>query len=78
MLGPGAAIVLPDRTLLLETAHPGFEAAREALAPLADLVKTPDQVHTYKLTPLSLWNFAALGGTGDEAVARRSSRARAA
>lgn len=74
--GEGAAVVERGGLVLVETGHPGFEAARDDLAPLAELVKAPDALHTYKLTPLSLWNAAALGIPGDEAVLRLRRHAR--
>jgi DNA excision repair protein ERCC-3 len=61
--GTGACITRNDRTILLECAHPGYEAAREILADFAELVKSPPAYHTYRITPLSLWNAAA-GGRG--------------
>ncbi|MCM3256540.1 DEAD/DEAH box helicase [Paenibacillus lautus] len=60
-------IVQRDRTILLETAHADAEAAREQLAQYADLIKSPASFHTYRLTPLSLWNAAA-GGMSAEAI----------
>ncbi len=60
-------IVQSDRTLLLEVANPLYEAARGELARFAELVKSPEHVHTYRLTPLSLWNAAA-GGMAAEAI----------
>ena len=62
-------IVQSDHTLLLETMGPHFRAARDALARFAELVKSPDYVHTYRVTPLSLWNAASAGMTVDEVVA---------
>lgn len=62
-------IVQSDHTLLLETMGPHFRAARDALARFAELVKSPDYVHTYRVTPLSLWNAASAGLTPDEVVA---------
>lgn len=54
-------IVQQDRTVLLETQHPGYEAARDRLARFAELEKSPEYVHFYKITPVSIWNAAALG-----------------
>ncbi|AMA73611.1 MULTISPECIES: DNA repair helicase XPB [Aneurinibacillus] len=54
-------IVQADRTLLLEVRHPMYSEVRDALTPFAELVKSPDYIHTYRLTSLSLWNAAALG-----------------
>ncbi|TXD38825.1 DEAD/DEAH box helicase [Lujinxingia vulgaris] len=54
-------IVQSDRTVLLETANDKFEEARDALSIFAELVKSPEHIHTYRVSPLSLWNAAALG-----------------
>ncbi len=54
-------IVQSDRTVLLETANDRFEEARDALSIFAELVKSPEHIHTYRVSPLSLWNAAALG-----------------
>ncbi len=54
-------IVQSDRTLLLEVAHPAFEQVRDELARFAELVKSPEHIHTYRITPLSLWNASASG-----------------
>jgi DNA excision repair protein ERCC-3 len=54
-------IIQSDRTLMLEVGHPGYVECRDFLALFAELVKSPEFIHTYKVTPLSLWNAAALG-----------------
>jgi DNA excision repair protein ERCC-3 len=54
-------IVQGDRTVLLEVDNPYYEEARDALARFAELEKSPEHIHTYKITPLSLWNAAAAG-----------------
>lgn len=54
-------IVQSDRTVLLEVDNPLYEAARDALASFAELEKSPEHIHTYRITPLSLWNAAAAG-----------------
>jgi DNA excision repair protein ERCC-3 len=59
-------IVQSDRTLLLEVAHPAFEEVRDELARFAELVKSPEHIHTYRITPLSLWNASASGVTCQE------------
>jgi DNA excision repair protein ERCC-3 len=59
-------IVQSDRSILLETDGPAFEDARDCLASFAELVKSPEHVHTYRITPLSLWNAAAAGMTAEE------------
>jgi DNA excision repair protein ERCC-3 len=63
-------IVQGDRTLLLETQNPHFDAARDAIAPFAELEKSPEYIHTYRISPLSLWNAAATGLLPDEMVSR--------
>ncbi|WP_194948816.1 DNA repair helicase XPB [Actinomyces trachealis] len=57
----GPLIVQSDRTVLLEAAHPQADAARRALAPFAELERAPEHVHTYRITPLALWNARAAG-----------------
>src|SRR4051812_16589515 len=54
-------IVQGDRTVLLEVDNPLHAEARDAIAPFAELEKSPEHIHTYRLTPLSLWNAAAAG-----------------
>src|SRR5438270_11564097 len=54
-------IVQSDRTILLEVDHPQNAEARDALAQFAELEKSPEHIHTYRLSPLSLWNAAAGG-----------------
>ena len=66
MVGP--AIVQSDRSVLLEVAHPEFERARRVLAAFAELEKSPEHVHTYRISPISLWNAASAGLSG-EAIA---------
>ncbi|MFS0839444.1 DNA repair helicase XPB [Paenibacillus sp. 1P03SA] len=56
-----ALIVQGDLTVLAEADHERFESIRSELALFADLVKSPKHLHTYKITPLSLWNAAASG-----------------
>ncbi|EJL41902.1 DNA/RNA helicase, superfamily II [Brevibacillus sp. CF112] len=54
-------IVQSDRTILLETQHPQFAEARQAISGFCELLKSPEYIHTYRMTPLSLWNAAASG-----------------
>src|SRR5438045_796693 len=54
-------IVQGDRTVLVEVDNPKYAEARDALAPFAELEKSPEHIHTYRLTNLSLWNAAAAG-----------------
>ena len=56
-------IVQGDRTVLLEVDNPRYAEARDVLAPFAELEKSPEHIHTYRLTNLSLWNAAAAGLT---------------
>lgn len=64
----GPAIVQADRSILLEVDHPDYEAARDALAAFAELVKSPEHIHTYRISPLSLWNAAATGLTVEQVM----------
>lgn len=64
-----ALVVQSDCSVLLELHSPRAEKAREAIAPFAELVKSPEHVHTYRLTPLSIWNARAAGLAADEMVA---------
>jgi DNA excision repair protein ERCC-3 len=61
-------IVQGDRSVLVEVDNPRYAAARDALAPFAELEKSPEHIHTYRLTPLSLWNAAAAGLTAEAMV----------
>lgn len=54
-------ILQSDLTVVLETAHPRFEEMRDRLLPFAELVKSPEYLHTYRVTPVSVWNAAATG-----------------
>jgi DNA excision repair protein ERCC-3 len=61
-MNPGnPLIVQSDRTVLLEVDHPQYDEARDAIAQFAELEKSPEHIHTYRLSPLSLWNAAAGG-----------------
>src|SRR5437667_12104669 len=61
-------IVQGDRSVLVEVDNPRYAEARDALAPFAELEKSPEHIHTYRLTPLSLWNAAAAGHTAEAMV----------
>ncbi len=61
-------IVQGDRSLLLDVHAPLAEECRNALIPFAELEKSPEHLHTYKLTPLSLWNAASAGFSSEDAV----------
>jgi DNA excision repair protein ERCC-3 len=58
-------IVQGDRSVLVEVDNPRYAEARDALAPFAELEKSPEHIHTYRVTPLSLWNAAAAGMSAD-------------
>ena len=61
-------IVQTDRTLLLDVHAPLAEECRDALIPFAELIKSPEHLHTYQVTPLSLWNAASAGFSSDMAI----------
>lgn len=67
-LESGPIIVQGDRTILLEVKHPRFVEARDTLAAFAELVKSPEHIHSYQITPLSLWNAASAGHSVDEVI----------
>jgi len=64
----GPLIVQSDKTLLLEIDHPDAQACRMAIAPFAELERSPEHVHTYRLTPLGLWNARAAGHDAESVI----------
>jgi DNA excision repair protein ERCC-3 len=64
----GPLIVQSDKTLLLEVDHPAAAEARSAIAPFAELERAPEHVHTYRVTPLALWNARAAGHDAEQVV----------
>lgn len=64
----GPVIVQGDMTILLEVDHPQYETARDALSAFAEIVKSPEYIHTYAITPLSLWNAASAGVSAEKVV----------
>ena len=68
MAHDGPLIVQSDKTLLLEVDHPQAEAARRAIAPFAELERAPEHVHTYRVTPLGLWNARAAGHDAEQVI----------
>jgi DNA excision repair protein ERCC-3 len=64
----GPLIVQSDKTLLLEIDHPAAAECRQAIAPFAELERSPEHVHTYRLTPLGLWNARAAGHDAEQVV----------
>src|SRR3954453_11806305 len=59
-------IVQSDRSILVEVDNPKYAAARDALAPFRELEKSPEHIHTYRISNLSLRNAAAAGFRADE------------
>src|SRR5689334_1285731 len=64
----GPLIVQSDKTVLLEVDHGQAGAARAAIAPFAELERAPEHVHTYRITPLALWNARAAGHDAEQVV----------
>ncbi|NGY59361.1 DEAD/DEAH box helicase [Lentzea sp. NEAU-D13] len=64
----GPLIVQSDKTLLLEVDHPLANDARTSIAPFAELERAPEHVHTYRVTPLALWNARAAGHDAEQVV----------
>ena len=67
-MADGPLIVQSDKTLLLEVDHPAAAEARMAIAPFAELERAPEHVHTYRVTPLALWNARAAGHDAEQVV----------
>ncbi|HTX01055.1 MAG TPA: helicase-associated domain-containing protein, partial [Acidimicrobiales bacterium] len=64
----GPLIVQSDRTLLLETDHEAASDCRSAIAPFAELERSPEHIHTYRITELALWNARAAGHDAEQVV----------
>lgn len=64
----GPLIVQSDKTLLLEVDHDLAEACRREIAPFAELERAPEHVHTYRITPLGLWNARAAGHDAEQVI----------
>ncbi|SEF16500.1 DNA repair helicase XPB [Jiangella alba] len=67
-MNDGPLIVQSDKTLLLEVDHDHADDCRRAIAPFAELERAPEHVHTYRLTPLGLWNARAAGHDAEQVV----------
>ncbi|CAN5361456.1 DEAD/DEAH box helicase [soil metagenome] len=67
-MSDGPLIVQSDKTLLLEVDHADARECRMAIAPFAELERSPEHVHTYRLTPLGLWNARAAGHDAEQVV----------
>ena len=68
MTSDGPLIVQSDKTLLLEIDHERAQDCRKAIAPFAELERSPEHIHTYRLTPLGLWNARAAGHDAEQVV----------
>jgi DNA excision repair protein ERCC-3 len=64
----GPLIVQSDKTLLLEIDHELADECRHAIAPFAELERAPEHIHTYRVTPLGLWNARAAGHDAEQVV----------
>ena len=64
----GPLIVQSDKTLLLDIEHPLSTECRRAIAPFAELERSPEHIHTYRLTPLGLWNARAAGHDAEQVI----------
>ncbi len=64
----GPLIVQSDKTLLLEVDHERAGECRRAIAPFCELERAPEHVHTYRVTPLALWNARAAGHDAEQVV----------
>ncbi|MBI9101417.1 MAG: DEAD/DEAH box helicase [Spirochaetales bacterium] len=61
---PGTPLIVQsDHSLMMDVHDPGFEVARGEISPFAELEKSPEHMHTYRISPLSLWNAASAGLT---------------
>ncbi len=61
-------IVQSDKTMLLEVDNSEFEACRDLVSKFAELEKSPEYLHTYRISPLSLWNAASIKMSAEEIV----------
>lgn len=64
----GPLIVQSDKTLLLDIDHPDSVECRRAIAPFAELERSPEHIHTYRLTNLGLWNARAAGHDAEQVI----------
>ena len=67
-MSDGPLIVQSDKTLLLDIDHPLSTDCRRAIAPFAELEKSPEHIHTYRLTSLGLWNARASGHDAEQVI----------
>ena len=67
-MADGPLIVQSDKTLLLDLDHVLSTECRRAIAPFAELERSPEHIHTYRLTPLGLWNARAAGHDAEQVI----------
>ncbi len=67
-MSDGPLIVQSDKTLLLDVDHPNSTECRRAIAPFAELERSPEHIHTYRLTNLGLWNARAAGHDAENVI----------
>lgn len=70
MNAQGPLIIQSDHSLLLEVEHPQYAVCRDFLVSFTELIKSPEFIHTYKVTPLSLWNAAVLKITLEQIISQ--------
>jgi len=69
-------IIQSDMSMLLEVDSPIYEEVRDAIAPFAEIIKSPEHVHTYRITPISLWNASASGISSEDVIERLKKHSR--
>lgn len=67
-MSDGPLIIQSDKTLLLDIEHPLSTECRRAIAPFAELERSPEHIHTYRLTSLGLWNARAAGHDAEQVI----------
>ena len=67
-MSDGPLIVQSDKTILLDVDHPNSTECRRAIAPFAELERSPEHIHTYRLTNLGLWNARAAGHDAENVI----------
>ena len=72
----GAIIVQSNLEIMVEVDNPNYESARDAIAPFTELVKSPEHLHTYKISHLSLWNAASTGLRAPDVLERLEGQSR--
>ncbi len=66
--GGGPIIVQNDLSILIDASHEHFEECRIKISEFAELIKSPEYMHTYRITPVTLWNAAALGTNAESII----------